>query len=137
MLWFIVLFVFIVIAAGASLVVSRGSRNDLATGRPTFESVADLTGIWNRARLDELIGPCGDDDRYIVDAETVAKIPQTWWKRWFDRDLGDVGCIVLAIAAALLMHSNSLLAWCFVTVAAAYIVVGYIGGVAVVMRNRS
>ena len=137
MLWFIVLFVFVVIAAGASLVASLGSRNDLATGRPTFESVADLTGIWNRARLDELIGPSGDDDRYIVDAETVAKIPRTRWKRWFDPGVGDVGCIVLAIAAALLMRSHSLLAWCFVSVAAAYIAVGYIGGVVVVMRNRS
>jgi hypothetical protein len=65
-------------------------------------------------------------------------LPRTWWKRWFDHDLGDFGCILLAIAAAILLTcSYSVAAWCVLTAAACYVVAGYIGGVAVYMRSRT
>lgn len=138
MFWFIGLFAIVVISAGASLVASRDSRRNIASGNPTFASVADVTGIWNRERLDELIGPRDDDGRYNVGAETVAQLPRTRWKRWFDSDLGDVGCILLAVASAVLLTlSYSVAAWCVLSAAAIYIVAGYAGGTVMYMRSRS
>jgi hypothetical protein len=136
MLWFILLLAVVLFAAGLSLVATRDTRRDLATGRPTFDSVADATGIWNRSRLDDLVGPRDDDDRYVVSAEQVRDISPTWWKRWFDSDVADVGCIVLSLAAGLLFRSYPSVAWILIVVSAVYIGVGYFGGIIVVLRNR-
>ncbi len=137
MLWFFVLLAVVLVSAGASLAASRDTRRDLDTGRPTFDSVADATGIWNRSRLDDLVGPRDDDDRYTVNAEMVRNIPSTWWKRWFDSDVADVGCIILSLIAASLIRSHPPFAWGLVSVGAAYIGVGYLGGILVVLRHRS
>ena len=138
MLWFAALFFVVVILAGTSLAVSRDSRANVASGHPTFESVADITGIWNRQQLDDLLGPRDDADRYAVEPDTVAKLPRTWWKRWFDTDVIDVGCIVAAIVAAILLGcSYSVAAWCILSAAATYVVAGYVGGVVVYMRSRT
>jgi hypothetical protein len=137
MLWFYLLLAVVLVAAAASLVASGNTRRDLATGRPTFDSVADATGIWNRSRLDELVGPRDGDDRYAVSAELVRNIPPTWWKRWFDSDVADIGSIALSLIGVFLVRSYPSIAWGLLAVSAAYIIVGYIGGVFVVLRNRS
>lgn len=134
---FLVIFTVVLIAATASLVASRDTRRDLETGRPTFDSVADATGIWDRSRLDGLIGPRDGDDRYTASVQVVRSITPTWWKRWFDSNLADVGCIALSLIGASLMRSHASVAWGLVLVSAAYIFVGYIGGMVVVLRNRS
>ena len=137
MLWFYILLAVVLVAAGASLVASRDTRRDLATGRPNFDSVADATGIWNRSRLDDLVGPRDGDDRYAVSAEIVRNIPPTWWKRWFDSDVADVGCVVLSLIGVSLIHSQPSIAWGLVAFSASYIIVAYLGGILVVLRNRS
>ncbi len=137
MLSFFMLSAIVLVAAGASLVASRDTRRDLATGHPTFDSVADATGIWSRSRLDDLVGQRDEDDRYTVSAEMVYSIPMTWWKHWFDSDIADIGCIVLTLIGATQIRLHPPIAWSLVAVPAAYIVIGYVGGVLVVVRNRS
>ena len=136
MLWFILLFGVVTIASGASLASSLGSRREVATGRPSFESLADLTGIWDRERLESLVGPPHDDERYRADIESIAKIRRTWWKRWFDGELADAGCIGLAIIAACLIRSYPLLAWFVLAIPAVYLAISYLGGFVIVTRSR-
>lgn len=136
MLWYFVLLAVVLVAAGFSLMASGHTRRDLATGRPTFDSVADATGIWNRSHLDDLIGVRDSDDRYTVSADEVRRIPQTFWKRYFDSDVADAGCIICSLIGAPLIRSYPAIAWGLAAVSAAYIVAGYVGAFVVVIRNR-
>ena len=138
MVWFFLILTAVVIAAGASLAASWNSRRDLASGRPSFHSVADLTGIRNRTRLDELFGPRDGEDRYTVNAEALQKVPRTKWKRWFDREGSDIGCIALALAAALLIRSLPSIAWGLLAVSAVYLILGYLGAlIAVLLQDKN
>lgn len=137
MLWFLVLLAFVLIAAVASLVASKNTRRDLGTGRPRFNSVADSTGIWNRSRLDDLVGPRDDEDRYTVTADVVRSIPPTWWKRWFDGGPADVGCIVLSLIGLSLIDTVPALSWASVAASATYLGIGYVGGILIILQNRS
>ncbi len=137
MLWIILGSVGVVIAAGCSVGASRDSRRDITGGHPKFDSVADATGVWNRTRLDQLLGPRDSDDRYTATAEQVYSIPKTWWKRVFDNDLCDLGCIIIALASPWFFRSQTTLSTILLAIAACYLVIGYVGAVVVVSRNGS
>jgi hypothetical protein len=137
MLWVLLASIAVVVAAGTSLGASRDSRRDIDGGRPSFYSVADVTGIWSRPRLDRLLGPRDDDDRYRATTEQVYTIPQTLWKRLFDNDLCDLACILFAIVSPFLYQSQTALSLGLLVVSGAYIVTGYVGAIVVVVRDGS
>ena len=135
--WVILVSIAVVIAAGCSIGASRNSHRDITGGHPTFDSVADATGVWNPTRLDQLLGPRDTDNRYTATAEQVYGIPKTRWKRLFDNDLCDVGCIILALASPWCFQSQTALSIILLAISAAYVVMGYVGAVVVVIRNGS
>jgi hypothetical protein len=120
-----------------SIGASRGSRRDIGSGRPSFYSVADATGIWSRSRLDRLLGPRDANDRYTATAEQVDAIPQTLWKRLFDNGLCDLACILVATASPFLYGSQTVVSLGLLAVSGAYIAVGYVGAIVVVIRDGS
>lgn len=137
MLWIILGSITVAIAGGYSIGASRDSRRDIAGGHPSFDSVADATGIWNRTTLDQLLGPRDSDDRYTAAAEDVYGIPKTWWKLFFDNDLCDLASITLALASPWFFRSHTTLSIILLAIAAGYVVIGYAGAVVVVIRNGS
>jgi len=137
MLWFILGSVAVVIAAACSIWASRASRRDITGGHPKYASVADATGVWNRTRLDQLFGPRDSDDRYTATAEQVYGIPKTWWKRLFDNNLCDLGCIIIALASPWFFRSQTALSIVLLAIAGGYIAIGYVGAVVVVIKSGS
>jgi len=135
MLWVILGSVLVVIAAGCSIRASRDSRRDINTGRPSFYSVADATGIWSRTRLDQLLGPRDTDDRYTATSEQVYGIPQAWWKRFFDNDLCSLACILLAIAAPFCYRSQTVLSIGLLAISGSCVVISYVGAVVVILQS--
>ena len=136
MLWVILGSVAVMIAAGCSVAATRDSHRDIKSGKPTFHSVADVTGVWDRAKLDQLIGPRDGNDRYAVRADQVYDIPQTWWKRWLDNDFCDVSCVVLAVAVPCIFLWQPTLAIVLLAGSAAYVIIGYTTALVVVLRGN-
>ena len=137
MLWVIVASVALIVAAGCSIAASLDSRRDIAGGQPSFYSDADVTGIWSRAKLDQLLGPRNADDRYTATSEQVDAIPQTLCKRYFDNGVSDLACILLAGVSPFVYGSQTALSLGLLAVSAVYIVTGYVVAVVVVIRAGS
>lgn len=129
----------LVVGAGAvfSLIASRNSRRDVASGHPTYESVADLTGVWDRSQLDERLGPRDHLDRYTATAAEVDQIPRAWWKLLLDTDAGDVFCLLMTIAAPLAYHSFPNAGLALLAAAATYCIAGYLTAIVFVVRSES
>jgi hypothetical protein len=137
MVWVVLGAIAVIVGAGLSIAASRDSRRDVDRGQPSFYSVADVTGIWSRSRLDRLLGPRDADDRYSVTAEQVYAIPQTLWKRLFDNRPFDLACICVAIASPFLYGTQAALSVGLLALAGMYIATGYIGATVVVLRGRA
>lgn len=140
MVWLIVGCVILAAASCLQLIASRESRRDVASGHPSYDSVADITGLWDRRQLDELLGPRDENDRYTATAADIDRIPRTWWKQLFDSDAADYVCLLLAIVAPLVYRSSSEVAIALFAVPALYTLLGYQGAVSMVLgseRQRS
>jgi hypothetical protein len=116
MLWITLIAAMVILAATASLFGSWHTRRDVASGRPSYLSLADLTGIWDRRELARLCGPPDEDDRYSLSVETAARLPRKKWLRYFDAPLLDLACI-LGAGGSIWMGSNQIAAFRFVVVA--------------------
>lgn len=138
MLWMIIATVMVALAAGGSILATIGSRRDIASGNPTFDSVADVTGIWNRSELDRVLGPRDDEDRYCATAQQVYNIPPARWKWLLDNSWCDAVSLILALTAPVLYAMQSpgagiTLLGC----SAAYQLIGYGSALVAVVRSRS
>ncbi len=136
MLWILIGSVVVILGSGVSIWSSVRSRRDIATGRPRFESVADVTGIWKRETLDGILGPRDSEDRYRATSNQIHAIPKTAWKQLFDSELGDTATIIAAIISPLVYETNFALSLGLLSSSAAFIIIGYIGAVFVVVRDE-
>ncbi len=107
MLWITLIAVMVILVATASLFGTWHTHRDVASGRPSYLSLADLTGIWDRRELARLCGPPDEDERYSVSLETAATLPRKKWLRYFDPPLLDLACI-LGAGVSILMGNNQL-----------------------------
>jgi|GEM_PF-2708060 flagellar basal body-associated protein FliL len=137
MLWIILGSVAVTTAAGLSIAASIHSHRDIETGHPKFDSIADVTGIWDRSTFDQSLGPRDADDRYTVNPEAVYRIPQTLPKRLFDNVCGDVVSIGFALVSPVLFRSQPAVAVILLIIASTYMVVGYVSAIVVVVGSQS
>lgn len=96
MFWWSVLFG---LALGSSLVslwAGVHTYRDLRTGRPSYESLADYTGVRDRQTLARWYGPPDSADRYDVIGK---QIQVRWWVWWLDAIYLDVAFLVVSIVA--------------------------------------
>lgn len=135
MLWFLLAAGLVIIMAGASLQSSRNSHSDIKTGHPSFESIADVTGIWNRQELDEQFGPRDSQGRYRATPKETGRIAKPAWKRWLDSPAGDWIALGTALAAPLIYRLHSTSAVVLLSGTAAYLFAGYVAAAIVVIRG--
>ncbi len=135
MTWIIVASIVVVLGAGASLIGSLDDRRDLATGRPSFDTIASLVGTWDRPTITKYLGEPDRDGRFSVTPEQVRMIPRTWWKRYFDRPWQDGLCMIGAIAAPFLWPVQQPAAIAIAVASLTYVLAGYL--LAIVMTVRS
>ena len=136
MLWLIIISASLVLAVAISLWASFDSRRDISTGTPRFDSVADVTGIWNRETLDRILGPRDSEDRYRATAEEIRKIPRRPWKLWLDSEVADIVCMVAAVSAPFLYITNVAGAIVLLSCSGVYVLLGYVWAAREVFRGR-
>ena len=138
MFWWIILSAVVVILAGStSLLGSWHTRRDIATGRASYLSLSDRTGIWDRKELAELYGEPDEDDRYTVSAATVAGFPKRLWQRFFDSMLLDLASIVgIAVSLCLAATGKSGALW-LLTICGGYQIVSWGVTAWIVVKNAS
>jgi len=137
MIYIVVLSVVVITAAVASLLGSWHTRRDITTGRPTYLSLADRTGIWDRNELARLLGPPDKDDRYPVTPRAAATLPRRIWVRVLDSALLDTGCIVLAVVSIGLATSGSVASWCLLAPCGCYQLASWSWAAYVVVKDAS
>ena len=137
MIYIVVLSIVVIAAAIASLFGSWHTRHDIAAGRPTYLSLADRTGIWDRNELTRLFGPPDEDDRYLVTPQAAATLPRRLWVRVLDSVFLDTGCIVLAVVSICLAASGTGASWCLLALCGCYQLVSWSCATYVVLKNAS
>ena len=136
--WLLVIVAVAIIGAGtASVVGSWHTRRDIATGRPSYLSLADYTGVWDRAELAEHCGQPNDEDRYTVSASEAAKVPGKLWLRLFDSVPLDLASVVAAAVSLWLVAVGNAAAVWMLTICGSYQIISW--GVTAwnVVRNAS
>ncbi len=134
MIWPIVIAAVITLVAAASILTSFHTRRDLATGRPSYDSLLDYTGIASRHELARLFGPPDADDRYQVTREQ-AQSKQRLWVQLLDSIAGDTVCILVSILAlGLVWNSHSAGLW-LLGLAVAYQAIGWTVATVMVVRG--
>ena len=100
-----VMFGFVVFGAiivGSTTVSMLGrweTRRDIRAGRPSYLSLGDYTGTWDRMRLAELCGPPDREDCYTVESAVIRGMPKKLWLRLLDSWILDIGCVAGAIVS--------------------------------------
>jgi hypothetical protein len=136
-IWLIVVAALVVLLSGASIYGSYDTWRDMRSGRPTFDSLADYTGIVDRAALERLAGRPGPDGRYDLPFERASALPQRAWKKVFDWPAWDLMTLLGAISAAAiaLTGTERLLPVAILVPCAIYQVVSYVIAVIVVTKH--
>lgn len=129
MFWIIsVVAVLVVISVLIALTSSFFCWSDIRSGNPHWDSVADLTGVWEREKLDGLLGKSTDERGcYALTAEEAKRLPRTEWKQFVERPTVHIGVGVLALLALLAGSERPWLAGTFVGLAALHQIVAWIG----------
>ncbi len=133
--WIVGIAVVVIFAGSASLLGSWHTRRDIATGRPSYLSLSDRTGIWDRKELARLYGEPDEEDRYTVSA--AARFHKSLWQMVFDSMRLNLVSIVGA-AVSLWMASTAMpgAAW-VLAVCGGYQMMSWSVTVWVVVRNAS
>ena len=135
--WMILIAVVVILAGSTSLLGSWHTRRDIATGRPTYLSLSDRTGIWNRNEIAELYGEPDEDDRYTVSAAQVAGFPRRMWQRFFDSMLLDLVSVVGTPVSLWLAATGKAGAVWVLAICGGYQILSWAVTVWVVVKNAS
>ncbi len=135
MIWLTTIAILAILAACGSIWGTIDDRRDIATGRPSFETLVSYTGVWSREVFVQLLGEPDAKDRFTLPAEKLRELPTSVWVRLFDSMLPDVLSIILSGAAPVFWLYNSTLAVALLILGAGIQVVGY--GIAAIVTYRS
>lgn len=125
MVWILLLSIFTILAAGASIWGHFDDQRAIQSGQPTFETLASFTGIWDRNLFIQHLGEPDAQDRFTMLPGQALQLPRSRWNRLFDNLLLDLVCLSLAISSPLLWDCcGSVTGW-LVAVAAAFQATGY------------
>ena len=104
MFWTTAIAIAVIVGAATSLFGWWHTRRDIKSGRPSYLSLADLTGIWDRDALTRICGPPDHRDRYKVTPEMIARMPIRLWVRVFDTAALDLVSATGAVTALWLAY---------------------------------
>ena len=125
MIGYIVLGAIIVGSTTVSLLGRWETRRDISNGRPSYISVGDYTGIWDRTKLSEICGPPDREDCYTVESSVIRSRPKSFGLRFLDSWILDVGCIAGSIVSMGLLMLQKPFGPLILAICAAYQVAGW------------
>jgi hypothetical protein len=135
LIWLTAIASLAIVAACGSIWGTIDDRRDIATGRPSFETLVSYTGVWNRGVFVQLLGEPNTKDRFALSTEQLRELPSSAWVRLFDNMLFDVLSIMLSGAAPVKWLYNSTMAVASLALGAGMQVAGY--GIAAIVTYRS
>ncbi len=125
MLWIVLGSMLVFFFIAISLWASVQSWRDVASGSPKYESVADVTGIWNREVLESILGASDANDCYHVTPSQVRRIRRPMWKVLFDSETTDVFCLIATVVSPIVYYFQAELGQAMLILLVGYVVVGY------------
>jgi hypothetical protein len=135
LIWLTAIASLAILAACGSIWGTIDDRRDIATGRPSFETLVSYTGVWNHKVFVRLLGEPDTKDRFTLSTDKLRELPSSVWVRLFDNITSDVLSIMLSGAAPVLWLYNSTIAAASLALGAGIQVVGY--GIAAIVTYRS